>query len=89
MILDMDWLYLHRNKVDSYDKSIECLDEIGEPRVLKENKKATSIRMVKTMQAKRSLRKVCVLFAIHISSDKGKEVEDANILSRYPVLQQL
>jgi len=25
---------------------------------------------------------------MHISSDKGKEVEDADVLSRYPVLQQ-
>jgi len=25
---------------------------------------------------------------VHISSDKGKEVEDAYVLSRYPVLQQ-
>lgn len=29
-----------------------------------------------------------MLFPVHISSDKGKEVEDANVLGRYPVLQQ-
>jgi len=29
-----------------------------------------------------------VLSLVHISSDKGKEVEDANVLRRYPVLQQ-
>jgi len=29
-----------------------------------------------------------VLFAVHISSDKGKEVEDADMLIKYPVLQQ-
>jgi len=29
-----------------------------------------------------------VLFSLHISSDKGKEVEDADVLSRYLVLQQ-
>jgi len=28
-----------------------------------------------------------VLFAVHISSDKGKDVEDAEVLSRYPILQ--
>lgn len=26
MILDMDWLYLHKTKVDFYEKAIECLD---------------------------------------------------------------
>lgn len=29
-----------------------------------------------------------MLFAVHSSSDKGKEVEDADVLSRYPFLQQ-
>jgi len=42
--------------------------------------------MVTTMQAKRSRRKGCKLFALHISSDKGKEVEDIDVLSRYPIL---
>ena len=49
MLLDMDWLYLHRTKVNCYDKSIECLDENGEPRVLKGMQKATSVRMVTPM----------------------------------------
>jgi len=29
-----------------------------------------------------------VLFIVHISSDKGKEVENVDALSRFPVLQQ-
>jgi len=40
------------------------------------------------MQEKHSCKKGCVLFFGHISSDKGKEVENADVLSRYPVLQQ-
>ena len=43
--------------------------------------------MMIAMQAKHSCRKGCKLFVVHISSDKGKEVEDADVLSRYPVLQ--
>ena len=42
--------------------------------------------MVTTMQEKRSRRKGYVLFAVHISSDKGKDVEDAEVLDRYQVL---
>ena len=34
MLLGMDWLYLHRTKVDCYEKDIECVDDNGEPRVL-------------------------------------------------------
>jgi len=43
--------------------------------------------MVTAMQAKHSHRKGCVLFAVHISSDKGKDFEDAKVLRRYLILQ--
>jgi len=74
--------------VDCYDKSIECLDDNGEKRVLQGKKKATLVRMVKTMQAKCSRRKGSVLFVVYISSDKVKDVEDAKVLRGYPILQQ-
>ncbi len=34
MLLGMDWLSIHRTKVDCYDKAIECLDDDGEKRIL-------------------------------------------------------
>jgi len=74
MLLGMDWLYFHRTNVDCYDKAIECVDDNEEPRVLEGKKKDTSITMVTVMQAKRSRRKGCTLFAVHIYSDKGNEV---------------
>ena len=74
--------------MDCYDKIIECLDDDGERRTLQGKKKPTSVKMVTAMQATRSYKKGCVMFVVHISSDKGKEVEDADVLSRYPVLQQ-
>jgi len=51
--LGMDWVYLHRTRVDFYDKSIECVDDNGEPRVSQGKKKSTSVRMVIPMKAKR------------------------------------
>lgn len=42
--------------------------------------------MVTTIQAKCSCKKVCVMFAVHVSSDKGKDVEDEEIFQRYHVL---
>jgi len=74
-------LYIHRTKVECYEKSIDCVDENGEPRVLKGKKKSTSVRMVKTIQAKCSHRKGCTLFVVYIFSDKGKEVENADVLN--------
>ena len=50
MLLGMDWLYLHRTKVECYEKFIDCVDDNGEPRLLQGKKKATSVRMVKIMQ---------------------------------------
>lgn len=81
-------MYLHRKKVDFYEKNIECADDNGELRVLQGKKKATSVRMATTMQAKRSHKKGCKLFIVHISSDNGKEFEDENVLNKYLVLQQ-
>jgi len=76
----MDWFYLHRTKVDCYDKAIECQDDNKKKRILEGNKKPTSVRIVIAMQTKSSCRKGCVLFAAHISSDKGKDVNDVEIL---------
>jgi len=39
------------------------------------------------MQAKCSCKKGTVMFTIHVSSDKGKDVEDVDVLKRYLVLQ--
>lgn len=82
MLLRMDWLYLHRTKVHYFYGAIECVDDSGEKRILQGKKKATLVRMVITMQTKRSCKKGCVMFAIHISSDNGKEVESVDVLIR-------
>ena len=82
MLFGMDWLYIHRTKVNYSDKAIECVDDNGEPRVLQGKKKSTLVRMVTTMQEKHSFMKGCTLFAVHTSSVKGKEVEDVDVLSR-------
>lgn len=57
MLLGMIWLYLHRTKIDYYDKAIDFLDDNGKKRILQEMKKPTSVRMVIVMQAKRSCKK--------------------------------
>ena len=46
------------------------------------------MRMVTAMEANRSSTKGCVMFAMNISSEKGKYVEDVQIFKRYHVLQQ-
>jgi len=80
MLLGMDWFYPHRSKLDCYENIIECLDDDGEKRILQGEKKPTSMRMVTTMQAKHNYRKGCVLFIVHVPSDKGKDVKDIETL---------
>ena len=84
----MDWLYLHKTKVDFFNKAIECVDDSGERRNLQGKKKPTSVRMVTTMQAKHSCWKGCLMFVVNIYIDKGKEVEDVDVLKIYQVLQK-
>lgn len=72
--------------MDLIKKAIKCVDDSGEKRTLQGEKEPTSVRMVTTMQAKRSCIKVCMMFIVNISSEKGKEVEDAEVLIRYLVL---
>ena len=60
---------------------------MGERRVLQGKKNPISVRMVTTMQEKCNFRKGRFLFTLHISSDKGKDVDDEKGLKRYPVLQ--
>lgn len=62
-------------------------DDYGEKIILKGKKKLTSVRMVRSIQSKHSNRKGCLLFIVHISSDKGKDVKDVEVLKRYPVLE--
>lgn len=49
MLLGMDWLYLHRTKVDCYDNAIECLDDNGEQIFLQRKKMEKIVRMVTVM----------------------------------------
>ena len=43
--------------------------------------------MVTNIQAKHSCKKRCVFFAMLVSSDKGKDVEDVEVLKGSLVLQ--
>jgi len=54
---------------------------------LQSKKNHTSLRMVTTRQEKHNRKKRCVLFTVHTSSEKGKDIEDVEVLRRYWVFQ--
>ena len=45
-ILGMASMFIHKTKVEFYEKAIECLDDDGEKRFLQGKKKHTLVRMV-------------------------------------------
>ena len=45
MLIGVDWLYLHKTKVDCYDKAIECLNDNGKKRILQGNNKLEWLKL--------------------------------------------
>jgi hypothetical protein len=58
-IIGQYWLELHKDKVDYYEKKIECVDDKGVIRSIKGEKTPIVVRKISTMQAKNSVCKGC------------------------------
>ena len=55
VLIGMDWLEAHKVKLDGYNKTFECVNEEGNPVVVKGIPKVISVRQVLAMQLKKSL----------------------------------
>ena len=66
ILFGMDWLEAHRVKLDYYNKSFECMDEEGNPVVVRGIPRVISVRKILAMQLKNFCRKGCQLYATHI-----------------------
>ena len=53
VLIGMDWLEAHQVKLDYYNKTFECMDEEGNPVVVKGILKVISVRQVSVMQLKK------------------------------------
>ena len=53
VLIGMDWLEDHKVKFDCYIKTFECMDEEGNPVVVKGIPKVISVRQVLAMQMKK------------------------------------
>jgi hypothetical protein len=83
MLLGMDWLVSHKEKLNCYEKTLECEDEEGNARILQGIQKPVSVRKISVLQLKKFSRKGCPLYAIQVlNSIEGKElkVEDHPVL---------
>ena len=56
----------HRVKIDCYNKTFECMDEEGNPIVVRGIPKVISVRKISAMQLKKFCRKGCGVYAAHV-----------------------
>ena len=49
VLIRMDWLESHRVNIDCYNKTFECMDQEGNPRVVRGIPKVISVRQISTM----------------------------------------
>ena len=66
VLIGMDWLEAHKVKLDYYIKTFECMDEEGNPRVVRGIPKVISVRQALAMQLEKFCRKGFQLYAAHI-----------------------
>jgi hypothetical protein len=83
VLLGMDWLFSHKEKLNCYEKILECRDEKSNARILQGIRKLVAIRQISMLQLKKFSRKGCPLYAIQVlKSTEGKEVK----VQYHPVL---
>ena len=49
VLIGMDWLEAHRVKLDCYNNTFECMDEEGNPRVVRGIPKVIYVRQISAM----------------------------------------
>ena len=55
ILIGMDWLEAYKFKLDCYNKTFECMDEEGNPRVVRGISKVVYVRKISAMQLKKFL----------------------------------
>ena len=73
-------------KLDCYHNTFECMDEEGNPVVVRGIPKVISMRRISAMQLKRFYRKGCQLYVAHILEEKKNEIprlEDFYVLQEF------
>ena len=66
ILIGMDCLGAHKVKLDCYNKTFECMDGEGNPRVVRGIPKVIYVRQVSTMQLKKLCRKGHRLYVAHV-----------------------
>ena len=65
ILIGMYWLEAHKVKLDYYNKTFECIDEEGNPRVVRGIPKVVYIRNIPSVQLNKFYMKGFQLYAPH------------------------
>ena len=84
VFIGMDWLEAHRVKLDYYNKTFECMDEEGNPRIVRGIPKVIYVRKISAMQLKKFTKKGFQLYEAHVLEAMEN---DTPRLEDYQVLQ--
>ena len=83
ILIRMDWLEVHKVKLDCYSNTFECMDEEGNPRVVRGIPKVIYVTKISTMQLKKFCRIFFQLYATHVlvEAENGTpRLEDFHVL---------
>ena len=86
ILIGMDWLEAHKIKLDCYNNKFECMDEGGNPRVVRGILKLIYVRQISEMYLKKLCRKGCQLYATHVleaTENETPKLEDYHILQEF------
>ena len=86
ILIGMDWLEVHRVKLDYYNNTFECIDEEETQRVVRGIPKVSSIRHISAMQLKKFYRKGCRFYVAHVleEAENGTpRLEDFHVLQEF------
>ena len=85
VLIEMDWLESQMVNLDYYINTFACMDEEGNPIVVRGIPKVISVRQIPAMQLKKFCRKGCRVYAAHVFETAENETIR---LEDYPVLQE-
>ena len=84
VLIGMDWLEAHKVNLDCYHNTFECMDEEGNPRVVRGIPKVIFVRQILAMQLKKFCRKGFQLYATHIveaAENETHRLEDFQVIT--------
>jgi hypothetical protein len=83
VVLGMNWLACHKEKLNFFHKIFECEDEEENERILQGIHNPVLVRKISSLQLKNFNKKGCPLYAIRVLisiESKGMKVEDHLVL---------